>query len=105
MPITDPVRKKADRQRRINRNKQIVKELKSNPCVDCRIELPWQCMDFDHIDPSERLFWVSNGNWDTSEARLRNEIAKCELRCPNCHRLRHFHDDEYNNGSGGRDRA
>jgi len=62
---------------------------KAKPCEDCRNTFPPECMDFDHIDPSTKLFnvsqaVVSGNNLDSITA----EIAKCRLICANCHRIR-----------------
>lgn len=62
-------------------------ELKSAPCTDCGVSFPPECMDFDHVGDSKtnrvsQLIW--NGNWQA----VLDEIAKCELVCSNCHRIR-----------------
>ena len=61
-----------------------------SPCADCGGTFPPVCMDFDHIAPgkvravSELI--TNHATWDTIET----EIAKCELVCANCHRLRTY---------------
>lgn len=92
MPYKDPASKKANRRWRMERNVEIVREAKSGPCVDCAIRLPWRCMDLDHVR-GEFKFWIGSGWLDMSADRVLAEIAKCVLRCPNCHRLRHFQED------------
>ena len=66
-----------------------IDEVKSTPCLDCGGRFPPECMDFDHRDPSEKLFNVSqaavSGN---SLESVKAEIAKCDLVCANCHRIR-----------------
>lgn len=45
-------------------------------------------MDFDHLPQYEKLFNIgSPSNW-TSLYRVKQEIAKCEVVCSNCHRIR-----------------
>lgn len=61
----------------------------SMPCADCGLRYPAAVMDFDHLDASEKTDAVSQMirrvlTWETIEA----EIAKCELVCSNCHRIR-----------------
>lgn len=68
----------------------ILREAKSQPCVDCGIRLPWQCMDLDHVRGA-KVRTIGNATGFNAET-LRAEIAKCEIRCPTCHRLRHFND-------------
>jgi hypothetical protein len=65
-----------------------VEEIKAGPCTDCGGRFPAVAMDFDHI-ASDRLgrpisYLVRNARWETVLA----EIAKCELVCANCHRVR-----------------
>ena len=66
-----------------------VDALKDGPCYDCDGTFPTVCMDFDHRDPNEKLFGVSDGvngkmNWE----KILAEIDKCDLVCANCHRIR-----------------
>ena len=67
-------------------------EQKDVPCADCGGEFPPYCMDFDHSDPAEKVGNVSRLVKDGSWQALRDEIAKCEIVCANCHRIRtHAH--------------
>jgi hypothetical protein len=43
-------------------------------------------MDFDHVR-GEKLFGIAV-NMNISWERLEAEIAKCEIVCANCHRIR-----------------
>lgn len=59
-------------------------------CVDCGFNSHSCALDFDHIDPSVKLFNIGNQisrGW--SWARLLKEIEKCVIRCANCHRIKH----------------
>lgn len=69
---------------------QEVNELKSSPCVDCGGTFPTVCMDFDHVPERGPKGWnvgsmVSHGY---SRELILSEIAKCDLVCANCHRIR-----------------
>jgi hypothetical protein len=67
--------------------REVVAAAKAVPCSDCKRRFPAVCMDFDHVR-GEKDFDVSTaGRW-TSIAVLEAEIAKCEVVCSNCHRLR-----------------
>ncbi len=67
--------------------KAIIVEAKGVPCADCAVRYPTCVMDFDHRIPAEKLGNIGSGaGW--GEARLRAEIAKCDVVCSNCHRLR-----------------
>jgi hypothetical protein len=67
-----------------------IRVLKSVPCADCGGEFDPVCMDFDHVDPASKEFNISE--WAASAKvgwkRIEAEIAKCEVVCANCHRLR-----------------
>lgn len=88
---------KASHKRRYDRGAAIIRAAKAGPCVDCGVCLPPAAMDLDHVR-GEKLFSVCN--WITTRLpkgtnrmdMLRDEIAKCDLRCPNCHRMRHLRD-------------
>ena len=64
-----------------------ISKLKNKPCVDCKGWYEPCQMDFDHRDPKEKVHSIS---W-LAHCRLSlllKEIAKCDLVCANCHRLR-----------------
>lgn len=69
----------------VNR-KYIWKYLVTHPCVDCG-ETNIIKLDFDHIEPDKKLFNISTIKWISLEG-LKKEIAKCDVRCSNCHRVR-----------------
>lgn len=64
----------------------------STPCVDCGVQLPPEVMELDHVrgDKSFGLTYTAL-RWKTVD-EVRREIAKCEVRCPNCHRMRHYRE-------------
>lgn len=69
-----------------------VRVLKSNPCKDCGRSFPPCVMDFDHRNPALKTDEVSRMvkrmvAWDLVLA----EVAKCDLVCACCHRLRTYH--------------
>lgn len=71
------------------RNKAYVDEIKGNtPCADCNRRFDAICMDFDHVN-DDKLRAVSRlVRRAASIATLDAEIAKCEVVCSNCHRIR-----------------
>ncbi len=78
------------RNRRANeRQREWLRTLKVGPCVDCRKKYPPCVMDFDHRDPTGKIANVSVmiQRWN-SKKKVLAEIAKCDLVCANCHRLR-----------------
>lgn len=62
-------------------------EVKRRPCMDCGGTFDPVCMDFDHRDGATKVDTVSNLVGCTEE-KLFAEIAKCDVVCANCHRLR-----------------
>ena len=68
------------------RNIQIVHEhLLAHPCVDCGESDPL-VLEFDHVSGKDRA--VSRLVQSARPERLMAEIAKCEIRCVNCHMRR-----------------
>ena len=65
--------------------KSIVRKAKEVPCADCGVSYPYFVMDFDHRE--NKVFELSSG-LRCSKAALLAEIAKCDVVCANCHRLR-----------------
>jgi hypothetical protein len=58
-------------------------------CVDCKGEFLPVVFDFDHKNPEEKSFKISGKaiyRWN----EIKKELDKCDLRCSNCHRLRHY---------------
>lgn len=69
-----------------NRNREHIKSyLKGHPCVDCG-ERDIIVLEFDHTSDN-KLYDVSALVFrEVSIATIDAEIAKCEVRCANCHR-------------------
>jgi len=67
---------------------QYLRDLKTKtPCVDCGINYPYYVMDFDHVRGVKHanvMELVST----LSKKKIDEEIAKCEVVCSNCHRIR-----------------
>lgn len=83
----------------IRRRKEIVRRrryadlaaAKSKPCVDCGLELPPECMHLDHVKGRSPFSRNKKWAWNSlTQARFVAELAKCEVRCPNCHTIRHY---------------
>lgn len=76
---------------RLELKAKVVEYLQSHPCVDCGESDP-VVLDFDHVR-GDKDNEISNMikhavRWDRIEA----EILKCEVRCANDHRRRHWRD-------------
>ena len=68
--------------------KVIVADEKKKPCADCKREYPPYVMEFAHRDRVSKKFNVSDLKNFSSETKLREEIAKCDVVCSNCHSIR-----------------
>lgn len=74
-----------------DRNREKIREyinkVKTVPCTDCKNTFPPCVMDFDH--QYDKDFNISEAaNRCMSIEKIAAEIAKCEIVCANCHRLR-----------------
>ena len=63
---------------------RIIEYLRAHPCVDCG-ETDIVVLEFDHVE-SKRANVTRFANGGRSWALIASEIAKCEVRCANCHR-------------------
>lgn len=72
--------------------KALVDELKATPCMDCGGQYQSEAMDWDHRPEESKLYEIGamvGGRyaWEL----IQTEIAKCDLVCANCHRVRTKH--------------
>lgn len=57
-------------------------------CADCGYAEHPAALDFDHRDPATKEFSVGARTRAASPKKLWAEIAKCDVVCANCHRVR-----------------
>ncbi len=72
---------------RTQEHKKRIDALKNKPCTDCGERFEPEQMDWDHIDPSTKLYNIGSMKglkWE----RIEEEMTKCELVCKPCHRKR-----------------
>jgi hypothetical protein len=77
-------------QRKANREEcrqQVFDYLISHPCIDCG-EIDPIVLEFDHRDASLKRESISRMISKRTWAIVQLEIAKCDVRCANCHRRR-----------------
>lgn len=73
---------------RIAANLQFVTDLKLQMgCTDCGYKEHPAALDFDHLPGQEKCRGVAR-MLSVSRSTLLAEIAKCEVVCANCHRVR-----------------
>jgi 5-methylcytosine-specific restriction endonuclease McrA len=75
---------KTNKEKRDRNRDYVFKYLSTHPCVDCGETDP-VVLEFDHRENKEYEVskLILSG---TSLLKLSNEIAKCDVRCSNCHR-------------------
>lgn len=83
------VKNKAARKVVYDRNSKIIYEAKSVPCADCGVSYPPYVMDFDHRGDQPKVADISKMRVAATQKVL-DEIAKCDVVCSNCHRIRTF---------------
>lgn len=70
------------------RNRRIVAAAKAVPCGDCGERFPSYVMDFDHVRGEKTDLVPKMAARPVPLLDLMIEIAKCDVVCANCHRLR-----------------
>jgi hypothetical protein len=74
----------------------LIQYLLEHPCVECG-ESDIVCLDFDHVR-GEKVDCISRMVRDYSLARIKQELAKCEVRCAHCHRRKTAHQRGFYRG-------
>jgi hypothetical protein len=67
--------------------------LLDHPCIDCGEPDP-VVLDFDHVR-GVKCFNISTSVGKVSLSLLQEEIAKCDVRCANCHRRKTAKERNY----------
>ncbi len=93
----DPVHRELQKRRNTASGKkqrksrrEFLNQLKSRPCVDCGKKDHPFLMDFDHRLGELRLFQIGEKGPAVSLKRLEEELAKCDVVCCRCHRIRTY---------------
>lgn len=74
--------------RKMKAQTAVIEHLIKHPCVDCG-ETDIEVLDFDHREPAEKEHGVAKLVADGAALdKIAAEIAKCDVRCANCHRRR-----------------
>ncbi len=78
--------------RRQNATRDYLRQRRREACPDCAQHFRPHQMDFDHRDPAIKSFRLTAGHaMLMAQDRLGAEIAKCDVVCANCHRIRTWH--------------
>jgi hypothetical protein len=57
-------------------------------CTDCREDYPYWILEFDHINDDKSFTIGKFQDTTTDLEKIKQEIAKCEIVCANCHKNR-----------------
>ena len=66
---------------------RVSSHLSMHPCVDCG-QSDIRLLEFDHINGQKSRGIADLLSWGFSWSPIEAEIAKCEVRCANCHRIK-----------------
>lgn len=72
---------------RVTKRERVTQLKAGRPCADCGHVFHPVCMDWDHLPGTVKSFCISKEISRPMEEILK-EIAKCQLVCANCHRIR-----------------
>lgn len=76
----------------IEKRREWVYELKSNPCTGCGNKYHPCAMHFHHIDSKTKSFEIGKQSYRKSREKIQKEIDKCVLLCANCHSFLHYNE-------------
>lgn len=65
----------------------LIQSAKMKPCADCGQSFPPMCMEFDHLPEHKKEYNIGSMMNNRLELIVA-EIAKCEIVCACCHRIR-----------------
>lgn len=77
----------------------LIAYLRSHPCVDCG-ESDIRVLQFDHVDPGTKVSNVSLLLRKRPWKLVLPEIAKCAVRCANCHRRKTMRERDFSRSDG-----
>jgi len=69
------------------RRRVIARYKRLKGCVDCGYKANSAALEFDHIDETTKYNTIGSMMWCKWD-RIKAEIAKCVVRCANCHAIR-----------------
>lgn len=82
------VRHRAARAERAKRNRAYLQQIKvERGCADCGFNSHPAALDFDHLPGVDKKYRVCTMA-EMRRTAVDAEIAKCEVVCANCHRIR-----------------
>lgn len=90
MPYKDSQKDREYRAAKRDEIRRVIDEAKNIPCSDCKIKFHLCVMQFDHVRGKKKFSMAAaNGRAPTIKV-LKEEIAKCDVVCANCHSVRTY---------------
>lgn len=75
---------------RNDQRKEFIRRYKEeHPCIDCG-NTDIRVLQFDHRDPTTKVDTINRIMSNKGMEKLMLEIEKCDIRCANCHAIRHY---------------
>ena len=63
-------------------------------CTDCRNHFPHYVLEFDHLPGMKKIDVVYRVLKNYGEEMAWKEVAKCEVVCSNCHKIRTYNREQ-----------
>ena len=67
-------------------------------CALCGYKKHAVALEFDHINPDEKLGTISRAYKGWGRKKLKDEIRKCQVLCSNCHRVKTMENKDNERG-------
>jgi len=92
----DRKKKYQGRKKRTKRRYELLNKYKvAKGCARCGYNKAAVALDFDHIDPKEKAFTVSQRLDLSTVKTLMKEVRKCQILCANCHRIKTLEEKQF----------
>ena len=67
-------------------------------CTFCGYKKHSAALEFDHINPNEKLGTISQAYKSWGRKKLKDEMRKCQVLCANCHRVKTIENKDNERG-------
>lgn len=91
-------RKKSNRKNARKKYNFITRYKRMVGCKFCGYKENVLALQFDHINPKEKSFSLSQGYRSKGMDKLKKEIRKCQVLCANCHAIKTYENGDYIEG-------
>lgn len=85
MPYRTSEASRIGHKKRVARNKDFIKELRSRGCQICGYNKHPHVLQFHHIDPTDKKYDLKYLSKGVGIDKIKIELGKCAVLCANCH--------------------